>query len=110
MQDGEEESKEGVEGVEERRGEKERYREGKKEYKKICERKKREDNEKWMEEAKGAKTGQQVRKLINRGRRRRRGLEGGIKELWEEYCKKLLESVDKRNVKEIRRRVNEREN
>lgn len=70
----------------------------------MCE-KKKEENEKWIQEAKRAKTGQQVWEMINRERRRRRRIEGELsKEVWEKYCKKLLGGVDKRSVKEIKRK------
>lgn len=53
-----------------RKGSREEYRRGRKEYRRVCERGKEEKREELMEEAREAKTQSQVWKVINRERRR----------------------------------------
>lgn len=47
------------------------YRERKKEYKDLCDRKKKEENEKWKKKAKEARRENEVWEIINRERKRR---------------------------------------
>jgi len=55
----------------------------------MCEKKKKEENDRWMEMARKAKTERQVWELINRERKRRRGINGKIKEEeWVEYLRR----------------------
>jgi len=62
-----------------RRGGGERYRELRGVYNKLCERKKREESERWEEIIRNAKTERQVWEVVNRERKRKRGIEDGIK-------------------------------
>lgn len=57
----------------------ERYREMKKEYNKMCERKRKEEGERWVEIARSAKTGGQVWEVVNREKKKRGGISEGIK-------------------------------
>jgi len=58
----------------------------------MCQRKKREQNEKWEEMARKARTEGQVWEVVNRERKRRKGVGGEIKEKeWVEYFKGVLE-------------------
>ncbi|XP_070529775.1 golgin subfamily A member 6-like protein 6 [Cardiocondyla obscurior] len=88
-----------------RRGEKRReeYRKIKKEYKDLCEEKKRREVERWIEEVKRVKTEKQIWEKIERERKKRGGgrenLE--IKE-WEEYFRNIMGGV------KYRMRVGER--
>jgi len=52
----------------------ERYREIRKEYNKRIEEKKKEENDKWMEKARKAKTEGQVWEVVNRERKKRKGI------------------------------------
>lgn len=68
-----------------RKEEKEKYRDLEKEYKELCERKTREKGERWIEEAKRTKTGQQVWELVNRERKKKKSEEGVLsKKRWDE--------------------------
>lgn len=56
--------------MEKRFGRGERYKECKREYNDLCERKKNEESERWLEVAKRARTEGQVWEIVNRERRR----------------------------------------
>jgi len=74
-----------------RRGGGDRYRMVKREYKELCERKRREESERWIELAKNARTEGQIWTVINKERSRKRNIDGGIKiEEWVDYFKGLL--------------------
>ena len=76
-------------------GEGKEYRERKKEYKVMCEGKKRKEVEKWEKEVEGVKTEGQVWKVVNRGRKRRGRVEEGIRmEEWEDYFRGVLGGVE----------------
>ncbi|XP_018402019.1 PREDICTED: uncharacterized protein LOC108779148 [Cyphomyrmex costatus] len=81
-----------------RRGEVEgnEYRKMKKEYRKLCEGKKEIGRERLIEEAEAAKSEKDVWKIVNRERRRKKGIneEISMKE-WKEHFENLLEG-DKR--------------
>jgi len=53
-----------------KRGEIADYKREKKEYKELCGVKRREENERWEEEAEEAKTEEQVWRIVNRERRK----------------------------------------
>jgi len=73
------------------RGGEDRYRMVKKEYKELCERKRREESERWIELAKKARTEGQIWMVINKERNKKRSIEGSIKiEEWVDYFKGLL--------------------
>lgn len=82
-----------------KRGERENYKGKRKEYRKFCERKKIEENEKWMRKAKEAKRESKVWELINKDRKKVRKVnkEIEIKE-WEEYFKGILRGVEVRVI------------
>lgn len=61
-----------VEEVEEGEGDGKRYKEKKKEYRKICERKKTEENKKWMRKAQEARTEEQVWGILRLEKRKGR--------------------------------------
>lgn len=83
------------------RGGGQEYRKEKREYNKICEKKRQEENEKWEREAQEARTEGQVWRVINRERRKRRRINGEIRmEEWEEYFKSVLGGTENRVVVE----------
>jgi len=86
-------------------GDKQRYLNGKKEYREICEEKKREENERWEREVEEARVEEQVWGIVNRERKRWKGINEDIKmEEWEEYFKELLGGVERRVVQGKNRR------
>jgi len=80
-----------------RRGEggRQNYREGKTEYRKLIERKKKEENEKWERELK-IKTEGQVWEMVGKAKKRRRVNEGIKMEEWDKYFRDLLGGVSGR--------------
>lgn len=61
----------------------------------MCDRKKREENERWIEVIKRARTEGQVWKVINKERGRKREIDERIKmKEWEKCFKKQLEGVE----------------
>jgi len=91
------------------RGEEQEYKGEKKEYKEICERKKREENERWEKEAKEARTEVQVWSIVNRERKKWKGINKDIEsEEWERYFREMLGgrkkgSKGRRSEEEIKR-------
>jgi len=84
-----------------RRGlEEEDYRKGKREYTKLCERKKREESERWEKKIKGTRREKDVWEIVNRerGGRKRVNEEIGTKE-WKEYFMRLLGGKEGRVVR-----------
>jgi len=80
-------------------GDKQQYLNGKKEYREICEEKKRDENERWEREVEEARVEGQVWGIVNRERKRWKGINEDIKmEEWEEYFKELLGDVERRVV------------
>lgn len=60
-------------------------------YNRLCERKRREEGDRWMEIVKNARREGQVWEVVNK-ERKKRGVNGGIKmEEWMEYFKELME-------------------
>jgi len=82
---------------------------GKKEYREMCKRKKKE--ERWEREMEKAIVEGQVWGIVNRERKRWKGINEDIKmEEWEEYFKGLLGGVERRVVQgEDRREGREKE-
>lgn len=69
----------------------ERYSEVKRGYNRLCERKRREEGDRWMEIVKNARREGQVWEVVNK-ERKKRGVNGRIKmEEWTEYFKELME-------------------
>ncbi|KYN22347.1 hypothetical protein ALC57_05252 [Trachymyrmex cornetzi] len=67
------------------------YRKEKKEYKELCEAKKKEENDKWERKVEGARSERQVWEIVNGERKRSKGINKGIgMREWEEYFKDLL--------------------
>jgi len=80
------------------KGSKEDYIKGKRDYKELCERRKEEEREELLREAKEAKTQEQVWKVINRERKRRVRINEQIKmEEWEEYFRTMLSGLEKKD-------------
>lgn len=76
---------------------KEKYREKKREYGKLCEQKKKEETERWMKDVKQAKREKKVWKIVNKERKERKGIDEGIEEEeWKEYFMRLLRGVEHR--------------
>jgi len=73
------------------------YKKKKKDYKELCERKKKEENERWEKKAREVKREGDVWELLNKERRKRRGINEGIdQEKWKEYFMDLLGGVETR--------------
>ena len=71
----------------------------------MCKKKRDEENEKWSKEAQEARTEGEVWKIVNRERKRRKGVNEGIEEKeWREYFMTLLGGVEGRVRKGGRRR------
>jgi len=65
--------------------------------------KRRRKSERWTELARKAKSERQVREVVNKERKGRRGIDGRIKgEEWVEYFKELLGGVERKVVRGIR--------
>lgn len=63
----------------------------KREYKKLCEEKKRRESERWEREIEGMRTERQVWGVVGRERRRRKRMEQGTEiEEWKRYFKEIL--------------------
>lgn len=56
----------------------ERYRMAKRKYKKLCDRKKREENERWEKPVTKARREEDVWEVVNRQRKRRKEMNEGI--------------------------------
>ncbi|XP_067212233.1 golgin subfamily A member 6-like protein 6 [Linepithema humile] len=81
-------------------GEGKEYKEKKKEYKEMCERKKKEENERWEKRAREVKRENEVWEIINRERKRRVKINDGIEmEEWKEYFMRLLGGTEGKVVK-----------
>ncbi|KMQ82179.1 axoneme-associated protein [Lasius niger] len=67
------------------------------EYKLLCKNKREEENEKWSKEAQEARTEGEIWKIVNKERKRRKGVNDGIEEKeWREYFMTLLGGVESR--------------
>lgn len=72
-------------------GEGKEFRRKRKEYRELCEGKKKEENEKWERRAMEVKRESKVWELINRERKKRARINEGIEmEEWKEYFMGLL--------------------
>lgn len=68
-----------------------RYREAKKKYKRICEKKRREKLEGWEKEVEKARDEAHVWKIINRERKRRKGIKEEIEMIkWDKHFREQL--------------------
>ncbi|XP_029176468.1 cilia- and flagella-associated protein 251-like [Nylanderia fulva] len=81
-------------------GKGEEYRKRKKEYKRLCRKKKEEDNVEWTRKAMEARTEGQVWEVVRRERGKGKGgMGGGIEiEEWNRYFRELLGGVESRVV------------
>ncbi|KYN16348.1 hypothetical protein ALC57_11395 [Trachymyrmex cornetzi] len=67
------------------------YKKEKREYKELCEVKKREENERWERKVEGARNESQVWEIVNGERKRRKGINKGIEmKEWEGYFKEWV--------------------
>lgn len=88
------------------------YKKEKKNYKELCERKKKEENEKWTEMAEKINTESKVWEVVNRERKKWRGINRNIeKEEWTRYFMNVLGGVSRKvmNGEGQRRADNEEE-
>ncbi|XP_020299280.1 vicilin-like seed storage protein At2g18540 [Pseudomyrmex gracilis] len=78
------------------RGDKKGYKEEKRSYKELCERKREEENKRWVEKARKERTEKEIWKIVNRERKKKRwGDHDRIEiEEWDGYFKKLLGRVE----------------
>jgi len=89
------------------KGDRREYLKKKRDYKELCEEKKKKENERWEGEIEGVRWESQVWGIINRERRKWKGANEDIKiEEWEEYFKRLLGGVEGRVVQGMDRRGN----
>lgn len=81
-------------------GEREKYRNGKKDYIELYERKRREENEDWERRAKEARREKEVWDIVNRERKgRKKRVNTGIEmRKWKEYFMRLLDGIERRVV------------
>lgn len=86
------------------------YREKKKEYKELCERKKKEENEKWEKKTMEARRERDMWEIVHKERKRGGRINKGIisKEKWVNYFMELLGGVRSRVVRKKKRRDKER--
>jgi len=85
-------------------GKGDRYRLLKKEYKELCEEKKKEEKERIIREVGKTKTEGKVWELVNRERKSRKRINETIElEVWKEYFMGLLGGVEKSAVKKMER-------
>ncbi|XP_070522902.1 golgin subfamily A member 6-like protein 22 [Cardiocondyla obscurior] len=86
------------------------YKKSKKEYKKLCDRKKEEEKRKWEKEVEQAKTKGDVWKIVNKGRKERRGVDEKIEiREWKEYFRGVLGGIEWRVGGEVERSKEEDE-
>ncbi|KMQ87647.1 hypothetical protein RF55_13014 [Lasius niger] len=91
-------------------GNKDTYKEMKKGYKEICEKKKREERERWVREAGKARTEGKVWDLIRKERKRKKKVNEEIEmEGWKKYFMIILGGVEEKVVREGRERRDEQE-
>lgn len=75
------------------------YKEKKQKYKMLCEEKKREETERWEKEAEQVRREGEVWEIVNRGRKKRKGINEEIEEEeWKEHFMRLLGGVENRVV------------
>jgi len=78
----------------------ERYREEKRKYREMCKRKKKEKGERLIREAGEAGTESKVWEIVNRERRKTKGVDEGIQmKEWKEHFMELLGGVEERVLK-----------
>lgn len=91
-------------------GNKDMYKEMKKGYKEICEKKKREERERWVREAGKARAEGKVWDLIRKERKRKKKVNEEIEmEGWKKYFMIILGGVEEKVVREGRERRDEQE-
>lgn len=66
----------------------------------MCERKKREENDRWQKEAEQVRSERDVWEIVNRGRRKRKRVNENIEEKeWRDYFMRLLGGMEHRVVR-----------
>lgn len=86
-------------------GDGEEYRKEKREYKELCERKKKVENDRWERRAEEAKKESEVWEIINKERKWRRRVGEGIEMVeWKEYFMRLTGGVEEKVVRGRRRK------
>ncbi|XP_071576349.1 uncharacterized protein [Temnothorax nylanderi] len=79
------------------RGKGSEYKEKRKGFREMCKRKKEEENRRWERKAEGARREAEVWEIVNKERKKRRGIEEGIEEEeWKEHFMNLLGGVEGR--------------
>lgn len=72
-------------------GQEQEYKKEKREYKEMCERKKKEKNKSWLKMTAEVRTEKQVWEIINRERKKRKKINKGIEmKEWKEYFMGVL--------------------
>ncbi|XP_043271213.1 golgin subfamily A member 6-like protein 1 [Venturia canescens] len=85
--------------------EEERYRQEKRKFRRMCEEKKKKERERWEREIEGIRTEGQVWEVVNRGRKKRKGVNKKIRrEEWDRYFREGLGGVTERIVRWVERR------
>lgn len=87
MRDKKEGGEKGIEGIE-KKGEDEKYKRCKHEYKELCERRKREENIRWKRKAEKVRREGKMWEIVNRERWKRRTINKDIG--WEEWKKHYM--------------------
>ncbi|CAD6219941.1 GSCOCG00011532001-RA-CDS, partial [Cotesia congregata] len=73
------------------------YIKEKKQNRKVCERKKEQEKQKWEDQVKNARSEEQIWKIVNEGRKKRDGINKDIKmETWDEHFKETFGGVEER--------------
>ncbi|XP_044595842.1 uncharacterized protein LOC123272891 [Cotesia glomerata] len=73
------------------------YIKEKKQYRKVCERKKEQERQMWEDQVKNARTEEQIWKIVNEGRKKRDGINKDIKmETWDVHFKETFGGVEER--------------
>jgi len=81
-------------------GKGEEYRKKKQDYKELCERKKKEENERWEKQVEEVKREGDVWEIVNKERKRKREINANIrKEDWREYFMRLTGGREDRVVR-----------
>ena len=78
-----------------------RYKKERAEYKLLCGKKKKEENERWIKEAQEAKTEGEVWRVVNKERKRGKGVNKKIvAEEWREYFMRILGGAEDKTAEE----------
>jgi len=76
-----------------------RYKKERKEYRELCERKRKEENERWEKEIEEIRSEEMIWKVVNKERKRRTRINEGIEMgEWREYFKGMMGGVEGRVI------------